>query len=102
MSFAVADRTTEIGIRAALGAGRRELISLVARRALVQLALGVVLGTPVAASFILGGEASPYAGTGQALAVGVTVMVLVGLVACTGPTLRALRVHPSQALKGEG
>jgi hypothetical protein len=102
MSFAVAERTTEIGIRAALGAGRRELILPVARRALAQLGLGVVLGIPFAALFTISDEASPYAGTGQALAVGATVMVLIGLVACTGPTLRALRVHPSEALKGDG
>ncbi|HSW28213.1 MAG TPA: ABC transporter permease [Longimicrobiales bacterium] len=100
LSFAVAERTTEIGIRAALGAGRRELILSVAGRALAQLGLGVVLGIPMATLFTRMNQTSPYAATGQALAVGVTVMVLVGLVACTGPTLRALRVHPSEALKG--
>ncbi len=102
MSFAVAERTTEIGIRAALGAGRRELTLAVARRALAQLGLGVGLGIPLAALFILMNQASPYTGMGEALAVGLTVMVLVALAACTGPTLRALRVHPSEALKGEG
>lgn len=100
LSFAVAERTVEIGIRAALGAGRRELILSVAGRALAQLGLGVVLGIPLATLFTRMNDNSPYAATGQALAVGVTVMVLVGLVACTGPTLRALRVQPSEVLKG--
>lgn len=102
MSFAVAQRTTEIGIRSALGAGRRELSLSVAGRALAQLGLGVVLGIPLATLFTRMNQSSPYAATGQALVVGATVMVLVGLVACTGPTLRALRVQPGEVLKGQG
>ncbi len=102
MSFAVAERTTEIGIRAALGAGRRELIGSVAKRAGAQIAAGVLLGMPVAALFFNSGSGSPYVGAANTLVAGVGVMILVGMAACTGPTLRALRVHPSEALRGDG
>src|SRR5690606_15743500 len=44
MSFAVSERTTEIGIRSALGADRRDLIVLVARRAMARIAAGVLIG----------------------------------------------------------
>ncbi|MGD2068871.1 MAG: ABC transporter permease [Gemmatimonadota bacterium] len=102
MSFAVAERTTEIGIRAALGAGRRELVLSVARRAVLQLALGVLLGIPVAAGLLIGGDGPGYVGVARTLTLGVAVMLVVGLAACTGPTLRALRVDPSEALRAEG
>lgn len=102
MSFAVTERTTEIGIRAALGAGRRRLVVAVIRRAILQLGIGVVLGLPVAALFLHSDEGPPYVGAGKALAVGVAILLLVGLAACTGPTLRALRVEPSEALRAEG
>jgi hypothetical protein len=103
MSFAVSERTTEIGIRAALGAGRRDLVLSVARRAVMQLALGVLVGgVPLAALFLFDDGGPRYEGVLRTLAVGVVVLLVVGLAACTGPTRRALRVHPSEALRGEG
>jgi len=102
MSLAVTERTTEIGIRAALGAGRRRLVVAVIRRAMAQLGLGVLLGLPLAAMFLVSDGGSPFAGAGKTLAVGVVVLLLVGLAACTGPTLRVLRVEPNEALRAEG
>jgi len=98
MSFAVTQRTQEIGIRAALGASRPDLVRAVAKRAVGQLGAGVLLGMPLSALFFSSGERSLYAGALSTLLVGAMVMSLVGMVACTGPTLRALRVSPSQAL----
>jgi ABC-type antimicrobial peptide transport system permease subunit len=77
-------------------------VRAVATRAIVQLGIGVVVGMPFAAAFFNSGGGSPYAGALGTLIVGVVVMVLVGLAACTGPTLRALRVHPSEALRADG
>lgn len=102
MSFAVSERTTEIGIRSALGADRRDLVVLVARRAMAQIAAGVLIGMPLAALFLVNDVGSRYVGAGKTLVVGIMVMAVVGLAACTGPTLRALRIDPNVALKGEG
>jgi predicted permease len=103
MSFAVTERTTEIGIRAALGAGRPALVRAVARRAIMQLALGVLVGgVPLAVLFLFDDGGPRYEGVLRTLAVGVVVMLVVGLAACTGPTRRALGVPPSEALRGEG
>ena len=102
MSFAVAERTVELGIRAALGAGRSHLARSVATRAMGQLALGVLLGMPLAGLFFTSEGNSTLAGASRTVVAGVAVLVIVGLAACTGPTLRALRVHPSEALRGQG
>ena len=48
MSFAVTQRTREMGVRSALGAKGAQLIALVMRRSVVQLAIGVVLGLVLA------------------------------------------------------
>lgn len=102
MSFSVAARTTEIGIRSALGADRRDVIVLVARRAVAQIAVGVLIGMPLAALFLVNDVGPRHVGAGKTLVVGILTMVVVGLAACTGPTLRALRIDPNAALKGDG
>ena len=108
MSFTVAERTREIGIRIALGADRGNIALTVARRSLVQIGVGVLLGLPLAGRIffeILDDRGSDYAalsGSVGALALGIGMMALIGLLACTAPTLRALRVMPTEALKGDG
>jgi predicted permease len=101
MSFTVTQRTREIGIRTALGAQRVGIALAIGRRALAQLAVGGVLGMVL--GLVLLEEVLP---TGVAylfaLALGPGLMVVIGLLACTGPTLRALRIAPTQALKAEG
>lgn len=103
MAHAVAERTHELGIRAALGAGRGRIVLTIARRSFAQIGLGALLGMPLAAFLFLrmGGDAGG-GGTAVLAAVvpGICVMVLVGLLACTHPTVRALRIAPVEALKG--
>jgi predicted permease len=107
MSFTVAQRTREIGIRIALGADRLRVVGDVATRALMQIGVGVLLGMPIALIFFHGLGASPDDGGtifGAALLTfitGTAVMVTIALAACTGPTLRALRISPVDALKGD-
>jgi hypothetical protein len=108
MSFTVAERTREIGIRLALGANRGRIAWHVARRALIQLSVGALLGMPIAARVFFelqenaDGDASAALATLLALVPGVGIMILVGVVACAAPTLRALRITPVEALKVEG
>src|SRR6185503_9898529 len=97
MSFTVARRTREIGIRAALGAQSSVIITSIFFRAFVQLALGVLAGSSVA---ILAGLRQPKELALVGLAIG--VMMVLGLIACAVPIWRALSIHPTEALRAEG
>ena len=105
MSFTVTERTREIGIRTALGAQPRRVVFTVARRALAQLGVGVLLGMPFAGGLLFlfksefGSTYSPFV---VALILGANVMVLIGMLACTAPTLRAMRIMPTEALREGG
>ena len=102
MSFTVAERTREIGIRTALGAQRSSVVLTIARRSLAQLGVGVLLGTPIAGGllFLFRSEfGSTYSPVVLAIILGASMMVLIGMLACTAPTLRALRIMPTEALR---
>jgi putative ABC transport system permease protein len=105
MSFTVTERTKEIGIRVALGAGSGTIARTVASRAVAQLVLGVFLGMPFAAmAFNQSGDIFQMSLSGvlpSALIMGGSVMLVIALLACTGPTLRALRIAPDEALRQE-
>jgi len=104
MSYFVARRTGEIGIRMALGATRSIVIRNVMRGALVQIAIGVAIGIPAAlfaghlmASQLYGvGAYDPYAFVGAAL-----ILVVCALVAGLIPARRAASIDPMQALRIE-
>ena len=96
MSFTVARRTREIGIRAALGADPGRIVAGIFSRALLQIGAGVVIGSAIAS---LGGL------QGRQLALLLTadaIMLIVGLAACALPVRRALRIDPTEALRAEG
>ena len=101
---AVAARTREIGIRAALGASRRDVIALVLRGALAPVAAGLAvgaiaaLGSAEALSWMLFGvrPADPLS-----LTVGVLTLGSAALAATLAPALRAGRVDPIVALRVE-
>ena len=103
MSFTVAERTREIGIRTALGAQSSSVVLTIAKRALVRLGVGILLGMPIVTGLLyvlknVGriGAQSPIVLT---LLVGPSVMALIGMLACTALTLRALRIVPTEALR---
>jgi hypothetical protein len=106
MSFTVAQRTREIGIRVALGAGRGRVVLAILRRPLTQVALGVAAGAGLIGAIIFsvttadGGSMSPKAVA--ALVAYALVTLAVCLLACIVPARRALRVEPTEALRAEG
>ena len=104
MTYAVTRRTGEIGLRVALGARRTEVVSLVVRDALRVVALGFVVGLPVALGILRflraqlhGVEATDPLSLGLAL----SVLLVSALLAVTLPALRASRVSPIVALREE-
>ena len=104
LSYEVARRTRELGIRMALGAQRRELLRLVVRRGLVLAMAGAIIGiatamlvTRLMASMLY--SVRPY---DPATFAGVCiVLVLVALAACSIPARRATRIDPMVALRYE-
>jgi hypothetical protein len=101
MSFAVSRRTREIGIRVALGASARRLLFAVFRRPLTQVTLGIVAGGFLAAAVIRIGAGSFSARELALVTAYAALMMAVCMLACIVPTLRALRIEPTQALKEE-
>lgn len=105
MSFTVARRTAEIGIRLALGANPRRIVFSTFSRALAQIGAGVVIGSLPAATLAvnLAPEVSAGADGVRMAAVVCTIAVLfmatVTTLACVVPARRALRIQPIDTLK---
>ncbi len=100
MSFTVSQRRKEIGIRIALGAGRRRIIASIFSRALVQLATGAALGLALGAALekVSGGDLL-QGHAAVALPAVALLMMAVGFLAALGPARRSLRIEPTEALR---
>ena len=102
LSYGVASRTNEIGIRMALGANRRDVLWLVLREALLLVLAGIAVGLPVifmTARFIatlLYGLPPTDAGS---LSLAAILLVLVAMLAGYWPARRATRIDPLVALR---
>jgi putative ABC transport system permease protein len=103
LSFAVAQRTPEIGIRIALGASRTGVASLVFRRMAVLMLAGVTIGAPLAwgGSRILVSLMQITGNTAYLFAGSAVVMGLTCGLAALLPLQKALRVDPMQTLRAE-
>lgn len=102
LSYSVAQRTRELGIRQALGAGRGELISMVMRRAMTLASLGLAIGLGVAwgASRLLRGLVFGISPTDPATFAEIAVVVAaVCAVSSYLPARRAGRLDPVRALR---
>jgi hypothetical protein len=105
MSFTVTRRRREIGIRTALGANPRRILSDIFSRAFAQLAIGAVVGGAVGALVLAQeglteGPLMAWERTFLLLAVS-ALLVAVGLLAAVGPARRGLRIQPTEALRAE-
>jgi ABC-type antimicrobial peptide transport system permease subunit len=85
----------------ALGAGRRQIVSAVVRRPLMQIGIGVGAGTLLVLMLFAGLlQSTPTPFEAGLLVAYVTLMLGVCLSACAVPTRRALRLEPGQVLRG--
>jgi predicted permease len=104
MSYMVARRRNEIGIRMALGADRHDVVRMVMREAAVLLAAGIVVGLVIAvlaartATKLLFGL---QPGDPATLAMAAVGLGLVAMLASYLPALRASRLEPIEALREE-
>ena len=104
VSYSVARRTQEIGVRMALGAARADVLRMVLRQGLTLVACGAVIGAVAAlgavrviASELYGVKSSdPRTFSG-----GAALILIVGCLACWTPARRAMRVDPIVALRYE-
>ncbi|HEX6050636.1 MAG TPA: ABC transporter permease [Gemmatimonadaceae bacterium] len=111
LSYTVARRTREIGVRVALGASARRVITSIFRRPLTQVTLGVIAGSVlIGVGAIVAGNSRQFQGTeigvltfGDVALLGGYAIVMLGvcMLACVVPTVRALRVQPTEALRAE-
>ena len=111
LAYTVARRTREIGVRVALGASARRVITSVFRRPLTQVTFGVISGIVlIVLAATVAGNSTQFKGTGMgvltlgdfALLGGYAIVMLgVCTLACVVPTIRALRVQPTEALRAE-
>jgi ABC-type antimicrobial peptide transport system permease subunit len=102
-THAVSCMTPELGMRAALGAASGHLVWRVMRRAVVQVALGILAGLAFHFSWsrILGIESAPVGVGPIDFVLAAAMLIVVSAVACAVPAVRALRVSPIVALRYE-
>jgi macrolide transport system ATP-binding/permease protein len=104
-AYTVARRTSEIGIRMALGANRGSVVGMIMRGAMLQTAIGLAaIGIPVAWFCVRYIESQLYESRGMSLAVlTIATLTLTTAAATAGliPAQRAASTNPSQALRTE-
>src|SRR5262249_28772913 len=104
MSYSVAQRTREIGIRMALGAETGRVLKMVMRGVLLLIGVGVLIGVPAALALTIVVKSQLYgleAHDPWTLTLATILLILVACAAGYIPALRASRVDPMRALRYE-
>jgi macrolide transport system ATP-binding/permease protein len=103
-AYTVARRTSEIGIRMALGAARSQVIGMVMRSALGQMLIGLGIGLPVALLCVRFVKTQLYEVTGIDASVLMTAILTLAIASCLAgliPAGRAASTDPAQMLRSE-
>jgi macrolide transport system ATP-binding/permease protein len=103
-AYSVARRTSEIGIRMALGAERVAVVAMVMRGVVLQAALGLAIGVPVAFLCVRFVKAQLYDVTSMNVSVLAIAIVPLAIAACLAgliPARRAASTEPAQSLRAE-
>jgi predicted permease len=103
-AYTVARRTSEIGIRMALGAERSGVIAMIMRGAVIQTVLGLAIGVPVAMVCVRFVKSQLYEITSVDAGVLAAAVLTLALAACVAgliPARRAASTDPAQALRTE-
>jgi predicted permease len=103
VSFTLARRTREIGIRTALGASPRRIVTGVLSKVFLQIGLGMAAGV-LPGGVIVGmvSAETGRSGVADGIAVGAAVaafVLIIAAAACSVPLRRALRIEPTEALR---
>jgi predicted permease len=102
LAYGVTQRVREFGIRQALGADRRSILSLVLSQGLVRVSLGIAIGLAGALSLSKYLESQLFGVTARDIpvfAVVTVVLFAVAILACYVPARRATRIDPMAALR---
>lgn len=103
-AYTVARRTAEIGIRMAVGAERSSVVAMVLRGAIIQIAVGLVIGLPVAILGVRFVKTQLYEITSvdpRIVLAAIFILVAAACVAGINPARRAASIDPAQALRSE-
>jgi len=104
LSFNIAQRRRELAVRAALGATRRDLVTLVMREGLTMTLVGLAAGLALAAALTRMMASALFGITPldpAAFSIAPLLLVAVACAACLIPARRALAIDPGEALKAE-
>jgi predicted permease len=104
LSFTASQRTIEVGIRMALGAQRRQVVSLILRQSFLMVGAGIMAGlvlTFAAQRILAHAFAAMDSGMSSSLVLAVFSLVFVAIVAAAIPANRSAKVDPVIALRNE-
>lgn len=104
MSYSAARRTREIGIRMALGAQQRQVLSMMVSQGVKLVAIGLLAGFAVAIALtrVIGGFLYQVSAVDPFVYAGVAALLTtIALLACLVPARRAARVNPVSALRAD-
>jgi ABC-type antimicrobial peptide transport system permease subunit len=104
LSYIVAERTREMGLRMALGASRSDILAMVVRRALLLAALGIITGVCVStfATRLVTQALFQVSPLDRSIFLIVTlILTLVSMIASLAPALRAANIDPMRTLRDQ-